>query len=162
MKFPTMWAVTLVALLAGCGGAQHSQTTAATARAEEPGPSTDTRPMTPVVARNDTDADCNVAPVYFEFDSADLTPQMRDVLQRNARCLETHPDRSVSLVGSTDPRGTEEYNLALGDRRARSVMGYLTSLGVPNARVHETSVGEEEARGTDEHSWALDRVVKDH
>src|SRR5262249_49657045 len=103
-----------------------------------------------VVDRDTGVADCDAPSVFFDYDSADLSPGTRDSLQRAASCLREHPDKSVLLVGETDPRGTEEYNLALGDRRARAVQSYLTALGVDGGRLAVTSVGEEEARGTDE------------
>jgi peptidoglycan-associated lipoprotein len=61
--------------------------------------------------------------------------------------------------GVTDPRGTEEYNIALGDRRAQAVRAYLVSLGIEQARIAVTSVGEEMAQGSDESGWAQDRSV---
>ena len=64
----------------------------------------------------------------------------------------------MHLIGRTDPRGTEEYNLALGDRRAQSAQKYLGSLG-PNAKLTHSSMGEEQATGTDETGWARDRRV---
>jgi len=153
--------LSLLLLLAACGGSNASQR-AATRPIDTGAAAQDTRGTTVATSGADTgDARCQVAPVYFSFDSADLTAQMRDTLAADAHCLQTHPELPVDLVGATDPRGTEEYNLALGDRRARAVASYLESLGVPTTRVHVTSVGEEEARGSDEHSWAEDRFVKD-
>ncbi|HEY8432102.1 MAG TPA: OmpA family protein, partial [Sandaracinaceae bacterium] len=61
-----------------------------------------------------------------------------------------------------DPRGTEEYNLALGERRARAVQSYLQNLGIDASRIHASSMGEEMASGTDEASWARDRRVDFH
>ncbi len=63
------------------------------------------------------------------------------------------------LTGACDPRGTEEYNIALGERRASAVREYMRSLGLNSSRVSITSVGEEMATGTDEASWAQDRNV---
>ena len=67
--------------------------------------------------------------------------------------------RSLRLEGHCDPRGTEEYNLALGDRRARSVLKYLKRLGVQSNRLRPVSKGKLEATGSDEASWARDRKV---
>jgi peptidoglycan-associated lipoprotein len=66
----------------------------------------------------------------------------------------------VHVTGYCDPRGTEEYNLALGDRRARAVMSYMISLGLDGNAVSASSMGEEMAQGTDEGSWARDRRVE--
>jgi peptidoglycan-associated lipoprotein len=65
----------------------------------------------------------------------------------------------ILLTGAADPRGSEEYNLALGERRARSVERFLVTMGVAHERISLHSVGEENATGTDEGSWSLDRHV---
>ncbi|MCC7535135.1 MAG: OmpA family protein [Deltaproteobacteria bacterium] len=97
---------------------------------------------------------CEPDSVYFAFDSSDLDRAAREVLSTNAAMLSSSPVR-LRIVGMADPRGGTEYNLALGERRARSVARYLASQGVTGADVH--SVGSELARGTDETSWAADR-----
>lgn len=102
---------------------------------------------------------CTVNTVYFEFDSADLSSGTRSALQANARCLRERGTPRVHLTGHTDPRGTEEYNLALGDRRSRAAKRYLEQLGV-EATVSSSSAGEEMSRGTDESSWGRDRRVE--
>ena len=70
-------------------------------------------------------------------------------------CVQRRGGSNVAVTGMTDPRGTEEYNLALGDRRAQTVAGYMGSLGVSD--VSTSSVGEEYARGSDEQGFANDR-----
>lgn len=65
----------------------------------------------------------------------------------------------LMLTGACDPRGTEEYNIALGERRASAVRDYMRALGLNSSRISITSVGEEIATGTDEASWARDRHV---
>jgi len=102
---------------------------------------------------------CNIEPVYFAFDSSDLDTSAREKLASNASCLRERGISGVHLTGFTDPRGTEEYNLALGDRRASSAKKYLKSLGVEGDIAH-SSVGEEMAQGTDESGWARDRRVE--
>jgi peptidoglycan-associated lipoprotein len=94
--------------------------------------------------------------VYFAYDSSDLDSRARSSLEASARCLQQR-GATARVTGMTDPRGTEEYNLALGDRRARSVKQYLTNLGVDPSRLDVRSVGEEHAAGEDEHGWAQDR-----
>ena len=101
--------------------------------------------------------DCELQPVYFGYDSSDLEPRTREALAANARCLQAKPDLAITVVGMTDPRGTEEYNLALGERRARAAKQYLESLGIESPRVSVHSMGEENASGTDEGSWSRDR-----
>lgn len=99
---------------------------------------------------------CDVSPVYFAFDSSELDSRARSTLETNARCLQQRTG-TARVTGMTDPRGTEEYNLALGDRRARQTSQYLTNMGVEQGRMSVRSVGEEQASGRDESSWAQDR-----
>jgi peptidoglycan-associated lipoprotein len=101
---------------------------------------------------------CELQPVYFDFDSDSLADSARDQLSKNASCTKERAIKGVHLTGLTDPRGTEEYNLALGDRRAKSAQQYLKSLGI-ESEVTYSSMGEELAGGTDEGSWARDRRV---
>ncbi len=102
---------------------------------------------------------CNIEPVYFAFDSSDLDPSAREKLAANASCIRERDIQGVHLTGFTDPRGTEEYNLALGDRRATSAKKYLKSMGV-QGEIDHSSVGEEMAQGSDESGWARDRRVE--
>lgn len=110
-----------------------------------------------------SDRGCTLTPIYFSYDSNDLGLEARDALSRVAGCLKARGsggDTRTVLVGMTDPRGTEEYNLALGDRRARSAMSYLASLGVDTGAIDARSLGEEQATGRDETGWARDRRVE--
>jgi len=102
------------------------------------------------------DRDCRVESVYFGYDSSDLDDRARGTLQNNASCLSRRSGQAA-VTGMTDPRGTEEYNLALGDRRARTVSQYMGNLGVEGSRMQVHSVGEEYADGEDESGWSRDR-----
>lgn len=102
---------------------------------------------------------CSLEPVYFAFDSSTIDSGARDKLSSNAECIKDRGAGSLHLTGHTDPRGTEEYNLALGERRARSAKKYLKSLGV-EASMSISSMGEEMASGTSESGWAQDRKVE--
>jgi peptidoglycan-associated lipoprotein len=97
----------------------------------------------------------------FDFDRAELTTGDRDVLQQIAQCVTAGPlkGRALQLVGRADPRGTEEYNLGLGDRRAHSVGEYLERLGVASAKIKSSTRGALDATGHDESSWQVDRRV---
>lgn len=97
----------------------------------------------------------------FDFDETALLPGDRDTLDQIGKCLTTGPlkGRVVKLIGRADPRGTVDYNLALGARRASSVASYLKHLGVGAEHLRETSRGELDATGTDEASWQADRRV---
>ena len=81
--------------------------------------------------------------IHFAFDRADIQPDMGRVLEANAQWLKSHPDHLVLIEGHTDERGTNEYNLALGDRRAKSTMSYLVSHGVRASRITIISYGED-------------------
>ena len=81
--------------------------------------------------------------IYFEFDSAVLPAESRAVLDNNAKWLEENPDRRLTIEGHTDEEGTTEYNVALGDERARAARDYITALGVDEARIRIISYGEE-------------------
>ncbi len=102
---------------------------------------------------------CELRPVYFGFDSDQLTAEARETVSANVRCMQQRGIAAVHLTGHTDPRGTEEYNLALGERRARTVRDYMVALGVDPSAVDVSSMGEEMAQGTDEASWRRDRRV---
>ncbi|HXV76251.1 MAG TPA: peptidoglycan-associated lipoprotein Pal [Candidatus Polarisedimenticolaceae bacterium] len=97
--------------------------------------------------------------VYFAFDRAELTDTAREILRENANWLKANPKWNVAIEGHCDERGTIEYNLALGQRRANTVRDYLTSLGVPASRIRSVSYGEERPAdpGHTEASWAKNR-----
>jgi len=97
----------------------------------------------------------------FDYNQDDLTPDDRAVLDQIAACLMTGPlkGKAVSLIGRADPRGTEEYNLGLGSRRANSVGEYLGRLGVGKPQLVVSTRGALDATGTDEASWKNDRRV---
>jgi peptidoglycan-associated lipoprotein len=97
--------------------------------------------------------------VFFDFDKFDLKPEARTTLQRQAEWLKRYPTVTVSIEGHADERGTREYNLALGERRANSVRTYLTALGIDAGRVRTISYGKERpvALGSNEEAWAQNR-----
>jgi peptidoglycan-associated lipoprotein len=102
-------------------------------------------------------AACTNDPVYFDFNESAITTEGSATLQRNADCIKK-TNRAVQLVGHTDSRGTEEYNLALSNQRANSVKNYLSSLGVKTSITTEGR-GKIDAKGTDESGFAKDRRV---
>jgi peptidoglycan-associated lipoprotein len=97
--------------------------------------------------------------VFFEFDAYTLTPEAREILARNAEWLRQNPAAKLTIEGNCDERGSDEYNLALGQRRAEAVKNYLVSLGVAAERLSSTSYGEERpaAAGSDESAWSQNR-----
>ena len=97
--------------------------------------------------------------VNFDFDSAELTVSARSTLNRQSAFLSVNPGLMIVIEGHADERGTREYNLALGDRRATAVRDYLVAKGIDSARVRTVSYGKERptASGSDEGAWAKNR-----
>lgn len=97
--------------------------------------------------------------IYFEFDQATLTPDAREILIKNGEWLRINSDISIIIEGHCDERGTNEYNLALGDRRAETVKTFLADLGVQSARLKTISYGEERPADPNhsESAWAKNR-----
>ncbi|UCD86458.1 MAG: peptidoglycan-associated lipoprotein Pal [Desulfobacterales bacterium] len=97
--------------------------------------------------------------VHFEYDKATLLPEAQDNLRDKAKWLMAKPDVSVIIEGHCDERGSNEYNMALGDRRAGSVKTFLVDLGIASQRLTTISYGEEKPLdpGHDEEAWAKNR-----
>ncbi|GFE59700.1 peptidoglycan-associated lipoprotein Pal [Geobacter sp. AOG2] len=98
--------------------------------------------------------------IYFDFDKSDLGKDARDVLTKNAEILlKNKPSIKIQIAGNCDERGSAEYNLALGERRAKSAQQYLITLGVPADRLSTISYGKEKpaVEGHDEAAWAKNR-----
>jgi peptidoglycan-associated lipoprotein len=100
--------------------------------------------------------------VYFEFDRADIRPESQAIIESNARYLAGNPRIITQLEGHTDDRGSREYNIALGERRANAVRQVMSAIGVPPQQIRVVSYGEERpaAGGQDEQSHALNRRVE--
>jgi peptidoglycan-associated lipoprotein len=100
--------------------------------------------------------------IHFDFDKFNLTLEARNVLGRHADWLAKHEDYNLVIEGHCDERGTTEYNLALGERRAASAAKYLADLGIGKARIETISYGEERPLdpGHNEDAWAKNR--RDH
>lgn len=97
--------------------------------------------------------------IYFEYDSDILSAEAQSILMKKAEYLQDNPNRRVTIEGHCDERGTTEYNLALGDRRAQSVKTFLENLGVSGSRMTPVSYGEERPidPGHTEAAWAQNR-----
>jgi len=100
--------------------------------------------------------------VYFEFDSSDVTSETREIISAHAQNLSQNTGMSVVLEGHADERGTREYNVALGERRAKAVKQLLVVQGVQSSQIQVISFGEERpaAVGHDESAWGLNRRVE--
>ncbi len=97
--------------------------------------------------------------VFFGYDKYDLTPEAQATLERQAAWLQQYPAVIITVEGHADERGTREYNLALGERRANSVKNYLVALAVDQNRVTTISYGKERPAvpGSNEDAWAQNR-----
>jgi peptidoglycan-associated lipoprotein len=102
--------------------------------------------------------DCVLEQVYFDFDSSELSHEARGVIEKNYDCA-SKMSGTLTLEGHCDSRGTTEYNMALGERRARIVGKVIKTLGMEKSRVRVISKGKEEAIGRDAAGWAKDRKV---
>ena len=100
--------------------------------------------------------------IYFEFDSSEIRETERAAVEAHARYLSEHSGASITLEGHADERGSREYNIALGERRANSVRQLMTLLGAAGQQIRTISYGEERpaATGHDEASWQLNRRVE--
>ena len=103
-----------------------------------------------------------LADILFDFDEFSLKPEARGILEQHAKWLLEHKNDKLTIEGHSDERGTTEYNLALGERRATAAMKYLVDLGIDEARLRTISYGEELPLdpGHDEAAWAKNR--RDH
>jgi len=149
MNSKMIGALAAVALLAACANkdeAAQTGTGAATTSGPAPG--------------SQEDLVANVGDrVFFDFDRSNLKPDAQATLDRQAGWLAKYPQVNVQVAGNTDDRGTEEYNLALGQRRANSARDYLVARGVAGTRITTISFGKDRptALGDNEQAWAQNR-----
>ncbi|HYC93799.1 MAG TPA: peptidoglycan-associated lipoprotein Pal [Thermoanaerobaculia bacterium] len=96
---------------------------------------------------------------FFAFDATTLDAEAQEALRQSATWLRQNPEYRIRIEGHCDERGTEQYNLALGDRRADTALSYLVTLGVDRARIQTVSYGEERPfeEGANESAWAQNR-----
>ena len=168
-----------IALAAACGSKKSPVLTPTAApEPEPPAPTAPAAPRnptpvteaTPALPRVSDDAlssasldDLNrnspLKPVFFGLDSSDIDPRAKAALDDNAAVLKQHPSWVVTIEGHCDERGTAEYNLALGDRRAGAAVAYLRSLGIADTRLKTVSYGKEFPfdAGHTEAAWSNNR-----
>lgn len=106
-----------------------------------------------------TELQSQLQKIYFNFDSADLSQDSRNILSKNADLLMKSPSLKIRVEGNCDERGSDDYNMALGERRAKAARDYLINLGVQPERISIISYGEEKPAdpGHDEAAWAKNR-----
>lgn len=133
---------------------------------EEPTPPVVTEPETPSPPPPTSDDDITkrvitqdaLKPIYFDFDRYDLRAGDREMLNKNAAVLKQYPLAKIRIEGNCDERGTVEYNLALGEKRARAAKDYLVNLGIDPERISIITYGKERAnRCYGEDCWSKDR-----
>jgi peptidoglycan-associated lipoprotein len=165
----TLVAIFLLSLIfTGCSGSKEVVQTPASDPVE-PAVTNDPEPSVPAYTRpaeesRTTTETASAVPfvlqnVYFEFDRYDLTTEALQTLADNARVLKAHPEARVVVEGHCDERGTVEYNLALGDKRAKAARDYLISLGVNSSQILTISYGKERPLDPSqtENAWAKNR-----
>jgi len=151
--------VAVFALLVGLGCASTSSTPVSERAAPEAVRATESKNDSGAVTIGEGSA-VTLEPLYFDTDRALLRPQTRDALEHYAKSILDHPEWGVlTIEGHCDERGSDEYNLALGQRRAAVVKRYLTDLGVPGSRLVTQTFGEEQpaVAGHEESAWRYNR-----
>ena len=153
------------ATAAGAGAARPSAGSGSEAEPVDSGP--DVRPIDSDMASGEDIAYSDsasgeggpLADVYFDYDQSSLSDAARASLNGHASWIRAHPGVKVTVEGHCDERGTVEYNLALGEQRARATKDYLVSLGIPAGRLSAISLGKERPLdpGHDEAAWAKNR-----
>lgn len=150
MKLKTIGAAAAVALLAACS--QPATQTASTG--------TSAGPTTSITPGSEEDLVANVGDrVFFDFNRSTLRSDAKGTLDKQAAWLAKYPNVNVQVAGNCDERGTEEYNLALGQRRANAAASYLKAKGVAAPRMSTISYGKDRptAQGSNEEAWAQNR-----
>ena len=157
--------IAIAAIFGGCStqATQDSTTTAdaqSAARAPQPASApTPTRAMISATGASDAKAVPAKRSVYYEYDKAEITAEGRKLVESHADYLRAHPALKVVIEGNADERGSAEYNVALGQRRADGVSKIMTLLGVPLERIETVSFGKEKPKvsGHNETSWSENR-----
>jgi peptidoglycan-associated lipoprotein len=163
----TIFIATLgLALAAGCGGNQPQPKHAETPAAKADPPPVEVLASPNIAISMDLAEACKISAEKnifprFGYNHDDLLADDRVVLDTIGRCLTDGvlKGRTVKLIGRADPRGTDEYNLALGSKRSSSVSEYMNKLGLEPSQLVETTRGAIDATGTDEDGWRKDRRV---
>jgi peptidoglycan-associated lipoprotein len=134
---------------------------------EPPRPVNEPVPVPPMPAEDaigsksldDLNRDSPLKPMYFLLDSAEVDAEGQQILQANAAVLKKYPTMQITIEGHCDERGTAEYNLALGERRALAAKNYLVSLGIPADKIKTVSYGKEFPfdAGHDDSAWSKNR-----
>jgi len=164
LSIPTILLV-LVVVLSGCclfKGKQKpapAETVAAPPAVVEQEPSPEVTSAELEALKKEAQAEGALMPIYFDFDKSNLKPDAKTNLDKTAAWLSKKPTVNIKIEGNCDERGTSEYNMALGERRANSAKEYLVKLGISAARLETISWGEEKPSCTEhnEACWSKNR-----
>jgi len=160
MKLRFLSIVAAAALVAACESAPENTGAASGGGVSAPPPVARTAPVSGVVKGSKEDFIASVGDrVFFDFDKYSLRADAKATLDKQAAWLKTYQNYTFTVEGHADERGTREYNLALGERRANSVREYLVAAGVPASRIKVVSYGKERpvALGSNDAAWAQNR-----
>jgi len=157
-------AIATAAAFAGCAtqGSEDNAANAAAQSASRAAPAPAPAPQSSF-ALGSQSSGLKTAPmmrsIYYEYDTAEITAEGKKIIEANAEYLRSHPGVKVVVEGNADERGSAEYNVALGQRRADSVSKIMSLLGIPSDRVETVSLGKEKPKvnGHDESSWSQNR-----
>jgi peptidoglycan-associated lipoprotein len=160
MKTRLLCMVAAIALLGACAEDKKVETQAATTAMKPTPPMTTTVKTDSFVPGSETDFEKNVGDkVFFDFDKSALTADAKAQLAKWADFLKKYPTDQFTIEGHCDERGTQEYNLALGDKRANAVKDFLVAQGIPTSRLKTISYGKERPwiAESNEAAWAKNR-----
>ena len=149
--------IAIMVMAYGCGGKKQAppveQPTPVDTTPPPPPPPPPQEPATPKIMESD------FMIVYFDYDKSNIRTDQRLALDKNAEIMKGNPDINIEVEGHCDERGTVEYNIALGDRRAQSVKKYLIDLGISADRIKTISYGKERPAvpGTGDEVWSKNR-----
>lgn len=167
MKYRVILLALLFGLISACTTTQETEETAATVEDRDTTEQAETYPSddemtTELNPLEDPNSPLSVRVIYFEYDSSEVQSQFQATIEAHANYLAANPDVVVSLEGHADERGSREYNLALGERRALAVSRQLALLGASTSQIRTISYGEERpvVDGHDESSWSQNRRVE--
>lgn len=160
MRISKLGLVILAAMfIFGCKGKDKQTEPTSDAGVTTGAPAVESTPMGFDVSGSDSGNIDGLNTVFFEFDKSSLDAKSKEMIKGNAEWMKKNSNVKLQIEGHCDSRGTIEYNLALGERRANAVKNYMVSLGVASSRIDTISYGEEKPlkTGEDESVWSKNR-----
>jgi peptidoglycan-associated lipoprotein len=153
------WILIVSSLLIFVGCPSHPPKPVVTESAPPPPPDTTTKVEIPKLPEPPPVPPLQLSSIYFDYDKSDITDIGSGILSQNGKSLTDHPTATIRIEGNCDERGTEQYNLALGERRANAAKSYLVNYGIDAGRLTTISYGEERpvAAGHNEEAWSKNR-----